>query len=197
MANFGPRVPSAAHPLGTKKPQDHTGTIPSLDQLIQSWEPDILRAAKARGMGYDATEDLVQAARIRLAQALVGNHHHPDRYLRRVITNAMHDEFRGKRVIDDPDLVVRADGGGPDAAEEQEVRDENPLACDSFFDDQEIRRWVSTLSTREQRIADLVLVRDVSERAAAAILGISKTRLHQLKEGIIRRARNDLIALAV
>src|SRR5687768_6447931 len=102
MASLGPRVPSAAHIAGTNEPHHHTGTTPSLDQVIQSWESDLLRAATARGLSYDATQDLVQAARIRLAEALSRHPNASDRYLRRVIANAMNDEFRGKRVIDDP-----------------------------------------------------------------------------------------------
>lgn len=183
--------------MGTNNPQHHTDSAPSLDQVIQAWDSDIQRAAKARGMSYDATQDLVQAARIRLAEALARNPHLSKPYLRRVIANAMHDEFRGKRIIDDPVPTVRENWDEQDQLGEPEVVDETPLASETFYDAQYVRRWKSTLSVRERNIADLVWGRDVSERDAAAKLGISKTRLHQLKDEIIRRARNDLIALAV
>jgi DNA-directed RNA polymerase specialized sigma24 family protein len=131
-----------------------------------------------------------------LAKAIARNPTVTERYLRRVIVNAMHDEFRAKRVIDDPVLINREDEDEEEGLGEPEAVDEMPLASESFFDAQYVREWASALSIREQCIADLLWVRGASERDAAAELGISKTRLHQLKDDLARRARIDLVALA-
>jgi RNA polymerase sigma factor (sigma-70 family) len=190
MANFGPRVAHAAHP-GANAPLLHASTIPSLDQLVQSWEPDVIRAAKSWGLSYDATQDLAQAARIALAQALESDPTRPANYLRRVIANAMRDEYRARRLIDDP--KKRA---GDDANDASEVLDSEPIACEVFFDADFVKHWTATLPAHLQHVFDLIYVQDLTQRSAATMLGLSKTRVVQLNNELLRRGKIKLIALA-
>lgn len=145
-------------------------------------------------MSRDATEDLIQAAGIRLAEALTRCSTLPDNYLRRVIRNAMNDEFRAGRIIDDPERRVDCDGEPMDS-DEIEVTDESPVASEIFLDHGPVRQWKATLSPREQIVAEVLWVQDATEREAAMMLGISKTRVHQLKLDLMRRAQSDLLAL--
>jgi RNA polymerase sigma factor (sigma-70 family) len=191
MANLGLRAAHPAHQVGTNAPLLYTSTIPPLEQLLQSWEPDVLRAAKAWGLSYDATQDLAQAALIALAQVLEHDPIRPVGYLRRVITNAMRDEYRAKRLIDNP---VKRDG--EDEYCSPDVLDSEPVASEAFFDADYVKRWIYTLPPRLQRVFDLLYAQDLTQRSAATRLGLSKTRVVQLNEELLLRGRSELIDLA-
>ena len=191
MANLGLRAAHPAHRVGTIAPLLYTSTIPSLDQLLQSWDPDVLRAAEAWGLSYDATQDLAQAARISLARTLGQDATRPAAYLRRVITNAMRDEYRAKRLIDEP---IKRDGG--DVNDVAEPLDMEPIASEVFFDVDYVRHWVDTLPGRLQGVFDLLYVQDLPQRSVATVLGLSKTRVVQLNEELLRRGKRELIDLA-
>jgi len=155
------------------------------DQILHTWERDIVRAAKFRarnrGLDQNTADEFAQAARLRVWGALRKFGEAPSpAYLRKVIANAVRTPLSS-----DPALA--------DAREidESDFIDTFLLQSDPLMIDV-VQAWLRTLPPPLQRVYHLLFVKEYSQREAALILRVSQPRIAQLHRALLERGNQDL-----
>jgi RNA polymerase sigma factor (sigma-70 family) len=160
-------------------PRNSTG----VGNFLLLWNADIIRAAKAYAfdVGADdaAAADAAQLVRIRLWRKAKHLSVQPTEYIRATIANAVENAFRTEK-------------GGLNPTRSR-LR---PLIGDEYPDVEidrdliiDVKDWLSTLSEPMRQVYELLFVEGRTERNAAAIIGVSQPRVHQLRERLLALGR--------
>lgn len=172
---------------------------PSAERIIARWDPDIRRASRAAEKSYvtrsAVSDDFAQDARVRVLRVLHQNRSAPEPFVRKVISNSVRNSVRCEL----PHLtqVDRLVVVGQDEQENQGTHPRPSLADgpDPLVT-RFVARWVAGLPTKLQRIYELLYVRDLAQREAAAVLGVSQPRVFELHAELLRRGKEALAPVA-
>lgn len=176
--------PCCASSTSTLHPASHNETA-----FLSIWERDVTRAADAAAFRLRADaavrDDLAQAARCQLLCLFRSKHPTSPGYVRRVIQNAIRSAVRrecrglnpgfGQLVELDENIAARTD--------------------ESSFDTTDIlTAWLATLPVRLRHLYELLYLRNLTQRDAARLLGVSQPRVAQLHSALLLEGRIVLMA---
>ncbi len=154
--------------------------------MATRWDADARRCARrwAGLVGPHADQDdLAQEAQIRVLTVVRANARVPERYMRKVIGNAVLAAVHRERQV----------------AEFEPVSDEAP-APDALEVDVQAERavssWVVLLPSRLREVFEVLYEQGCSQREAARLLGVSQPRVAQLHQALLEQGRRDLQHLA-
>ena len=158
--------------------------------LVSTWDEDIVCASRAaaRRRGFTGNHpfaaDVAQNARVALLVASREKGVTAEPYLRRVVSNSIKNSSRQTKVTANsvPDDVL------------QEVA-ANAQAGD-FLAERHVRDWVDSQPPQHKAVFDLLYREDLTQREAAARLGVSQPRIAKLHRQLIKRGAQGLHDLA-
>lgn len=155
------------------------------DQVLRTWERDIVRAAqfraRNRGLDENTADEFAQAARLRVWGTFRKFGMAPSpAYLRKVIANAVRTPLSS-----DPTLAGASEIGESDFVDTS-LQQSDPLVIDG------VHAWLRTLPLPLQRVYHLLFVKEYSQREAALILRVSQPRVAQWHRALLERGRQDL-----
>lgn len=183
MANSQPclRPSKGAHAVKLTKGQEHF--------LLETWDRDIKRAARAAGKGRAGDDhDLAQDARIRVLVAARSFPNAPAPYVRAVIANTMRSALRYefRRFSSQSRLA-------------DEVSEELPAgdtqSCEESVS--AVTSWVAGLPHRLRDIYRYLYVEERSQREVAKLLRLTQPRIAQLHRSLLALGREQLADLTV
>lgn len=176
-----PRLGKPAHAPNLTKRQEAS--------LLQNWDRDIERAARAAANGRAGDkQDLAQDGRLRLLLAVRAFPEAPAPYIRAVIANTMRSALRHefRRVSSQSPFAdeVTDDIPAPEAEAEE--------ACTAA-----ITSWVASLPDRLQAIYRYLYVENRTQREAAKLMGVTQPRIAQMHRCLLDLGREQLVDLTV
>jgi RNA polymerase sigma factor (sigma-70 family) len=169
-------------PMAVDRAREHT--------LIERWDPDIVKAARAavRASGNTSNEhDFAQEARTRLLRASRDGAQLTDGYVRTTITNSVSNAARGERRA----LTVWSRHAA--AVDTQIVAP--PLGLVELIP-LGVHDWAAYLPTRLQEVYQHLYVTGHNQREVARLMGLSQPRVAQLHARLLRYGRHDLAFLS-
>lgn len=157
--------------------------------LLQTWDRDIERAARAAASGRAGdNQDLAQDARLRVLLAVRAFPEVPAPYIRAVIANTMRSALRREfRRFSSQSLLadeVTDDIPAPDARSEA-ASAEAVTSC------------VGSLPHRLRDIYQYLYVEDRPQREVAKIMGVTQPRIAQMHRSLLDLAREQFADLTV
>ncbi len=158
--------------------------------LLSAWDDDIRRAARAAskrtGLGAEHafTEDLAQEARVALLLATRTTGVRHERYLRRVVRNALVNASRSTLVV--------ANSVSDNVLEGEETKSRDV----DVFARARVRGWVSRQPGQHRAVFHLLYREELTQREAARQLGLSQPRVAQLHRELLERGAEELQTLA-
>ncbi len=162
-------------------------------ELLARWQGDAERSALAhlRRSGIspetDLAADLAQEALLRLLVVARRGQAHSERYIRRVLANAV--KRGAARMLSGTDLDVGDEM--LDAIHEPPADEDRDVLADA-----RIRTWVADLRPALQRTYFNVYVLGTTQRAAAVDLGVTQPRVAQLHAQLLTLGHEELRSLA-
>lgn len=157
---------------------------------IEDWDDDIVRASRASGRkhgrkgDHSFADDVAQDIRLAVMLAIRKTGITHERYIRRVISNSAKNSARQT-------LVVSLEVSG---LLRPELRG-NPTTRDVLAE-RRVRQWVRAQPRPLQGVFHLLYRRGLSQREAAAHLGVSQPRIAKLHRQLLNRGLDELRDLA-
>jgi RNA polymerase sigma factor (sigma-70 family) len=205
MANKRSRELALVHHVGEislTTPTDHVS--PSDDNaLLARWESSIKRAANAKRLGDFATEDLKQAARVRLWQKAPVAEQRGSRYTRKLIKRAILNELRHEysSYAYSPEKTAPGKASRGAETDQQELdmhlaAPDQATTADAYGILEDVREWVCRLPERLHTVYHLLYEMGYTQSEAAEAMGVSQPRVTQLRADLLRLGRAEFLAAA-
>lgn len=159
------------------------------EQVLKDLNKDIERAARSHAERLNRhnsprladfqADDLAQEARVAVLGAVRENPERHEGYLRRVIRNAMLNAGRASKV---------AAGAVPFEEERSEAQHDaiDPLIWQS------VREWLDAQPEQHQRVFQLVICDELTQREAAAELKVSQAMVSKIRAALLAKAAAEL-----
>jgi RNA polymerase sigma factor (sigma-70 family) len=151
--------------------------------ILEIWDSRIkeiaLKVVRDYGLDRDLAQDLAQEARLRVVLAARFGRPLVPAYVATVIKNAIRTALARERCPKGVELVP--------IPEDEEIA-KGDLIPDSREGDPFIRAWMETLPPRLQVVYRLLFDQGCTQEEVGGCLGLSQTRISQLKQELVERA---------
>jgi len=200
VATVGPTVPnSSSQPTSNSYFPNDSAT----EKILAKWDPDIRRASNAAQKSFhtraSVADDFAQDARVKVLRAHQQSPQSTDRYVRKVISNAVHNSIRRERphLEHESRLSELTPSGNDGLGNKDTCRMHAPVSeMPDPFVQHFVATWVASLPPHLQRIYELLYVNDFTQREAAVVLGVSQPRVFELNAELLRRGKEALAPVA-